>query len=136
MWEKYPRNMLFARAMSNGVAFHCPDVMNGIRVYAEGEIVERVPAPAEQSDGEEILEGTLADDTLAQADSGPDDTPLSEEESKELAEAITAAGVDDNDLTMLLTAVGVDCTDDLTQRSALELRQHLGGHLARKAAQS
>jgi hypothetical protein len=40
-WSQYPRNMLFARAMSNGVAFFCPDVTNG-RVYTEGEIEEPV----------------------------------------------------------------------------------------------
>lgn len=26
-WAKYPRNMMFARAMSNGVAWYCPDVV-------------------------------------------------------------------------------------------------------------
>lgn len=38
VWKKYPRNMLFARAMSNGVAWFCPDVMGGLRVYTEGEL--------------------------------------------------------------------------------------------------
>lgn len=37
-WKSYPRNMLFARAMSNGVAWYCPDVTGGLRVYAEGEV--------------------------------------------------------------------------------------------------
>lgn len=37
-YAKFPPNMLFARAMSNGVAFHCPEVTRGIRVYHEGEI--------------------------------------------------------------------------------------------------
>jgi len=32
-WKKYPRNMLFARAISNGVKWHCPDVMSGMPVY-------------------------------------------------------------------------------------------------------
>ena len=31
--DKYPRNMLFARAMSNGVRWYCPDVTNGNAVY-------------------------------------------------------------------------------------------------------
>lgn len=43
VWKKYPRNMLFARALSNGVAFHCPEVTYGVRVYAEGEISGRDP---------------------------------------------------------------------------------------------
>jgi hypothetical protein len=28
-WQKYPRNMLFARALTNGAKFHCPDVFMG-----------------------------------------------------------------------------------------------------------
>ena len=28
-WTKYPRNMLFARAMSNGVRWYCPDIFGG-----------------------------------------------------------------------------------------------------------
>jgi hypothetical protein len=28
-WEKYPRNMLFARALSNGAKWHCSDVFGG-----------------------------------------------------------------------------------------------------------
>jgi len=39
-WRAYPANMLFARAISNAVAFHCPEVTRGVRVYAEGEIAE------------------------------------------------------------------------------------------------
>lgn len=36
-WEKYPRNMLFARAMSNAIAFYAPDVFE-TRVYTPHEI--------------------------------------------------------------------------------------------------
>lgn len=36
--EKYPRNMLFARAMSNGVRWYCPDVFNGNAVYTPEEL--------------------------------------------------------------------------------------------------
>jgi hypothetical protein len=35
---KFPRNMLFARAMSNGVKWYCPDVTSGIAVYTPGEV--------------------------------------------------------------------------------------------------
>jgi hypothetical protein len=44
VWKNYPRNMLFARAISNGVAFFTPDVTT-TRVYTEGELDE-VPEPA------------------------------------------------------------------------------------------
>ena len=35
---KFPRNMLFARAMSNGVKWFCPDVFNGSAVYTPDEL--------------------------------------------------------------------------------------------------
>ena len=55
-WKTYPRNMLFARAMSNGVRWYVPDVFSGNAVYVpeeldDGEIVEvpmqeiRTPVP-------------------------------------------------------------------------------------------
>jgi hypothetical protein len=36
--DKFPRNMLFARAMSNGVKWYTPDVMNGNAVYTPEEL--------------------------------------------------------------------------------------------------
>lgn len=76
-WRAYPRNMLFARAISNGVKWHCPDVVGGA-VYTEGELEDVVeyapsvkpiaalpaeerqvteghssPAPAQTKDGED-----------------------------------------------------------------------------------
>jgi hypothetical protein len=56
--DKFPRNMLFARALSNGVRWYCPNVFAGNAVYipeelgadvdSEGEVVTvqaHVPAP-------------------------------------------------------------------------------------------
>ena len=51
--DKFPRNMLYARAMSNGVKWFCPDVTGGPvytpdelgeRVNEDGEIVDAMPA--------------------------------------------------------------------------------------------
>lgn len=36
--DRFPQNMLFARALSNGVRFHCPDIFFGISMYVPGEI--------------------------------------------------------------------------------------------------
>lgn len=36
-WAKYPRNMLFARAMSNGVKWNMPDLLGGMPVYTEAD---------------------------------------------------------------------------------------------------
>jgi len=40
--NKFPRNMLFARAMSNGVRWFCPDVFMGNTVYTPDELGESV----------------------------------------------------------------------------------------------
>lgn len=36
--KRYPRNMFFNRAMTNGVAWYVPEVMGGMRVYGLGEV--------------------------------------------------------------------------------------------------
>lgn len=37
-WKKYARNMLFARAMSNGVRWYAPDIFSGNAVYVPEEL--------------------------------------------------------------------------------------------------
>lgn len=37
VWKKYPRNMLFARALTNGARWYCPDVFSG-GVYTVEEL--------------------------------------------------------------------------------------------------
>ena len=37
-WKKFPRNMYFARAMSNGVRWYCPDVFGGTVAYTPDEL--------------------------------------------------------------------------------------------------
>ena len=36
-YKKIPRNMLFYRAISNGVKFYCPDLLGGVPVYTEAD---------------------------------------------------------------------------------------------------
>jgi hypothetical protein len=43
-WIKYPKNMLFARAFSNGVKWCCPDVFGGA-VYNESDSFQQEPEP-------------------------------------------------------------------------------------------
>ena len=49
MLEMFPRNLLFSRAISNGVRWYCPDVFAGNVVYTPDELdmgVETIDAPA------------------------------------------------------------------------------------------
>jgi len=37
-WKSYPKAMLFARALSQGVRWHCPDVLGGTTAYVPEEL--------------------------------------------------------------------------------------------------
>lgn len=63
--KKFPRNMLFARTMSNGVKWYCPDVFQtgvytpeelGALVDGDGEIINVTSQPAQGPQKEEPLE--------------------------------------------------------------------------------
>lgn len=56
--DKFPKNMLFARAISNGVKWFCPDVFSG-PVYTPEEMVDITPeevttASSEQKNGKAV----------------------------------------------------------------------------------
>lgn len=38
MWEKYPRNMLFSRALTNGIGWFCPDAFDTGKLYTPDEL--------------------------------------------------------------------------------------------------
>lgn len=41
-WKKYPENMLFARAISNGARLYCPDIFVGSPIYTPDELGAQV----------------------------------------------------------------------------------------------
>lgn len=49
-WKQYPKNMLFARAMSNGVRFYCADILGGNVVYTPEELDVDVTAEGDIAD--------------------------------------------------------------------------------------
>ena len=56
IWKKFPRNMLFSRALSNGVRWFTPDVVNGSTMYTPDEIDADVTI--DMATGEVITNGT------------------------------------------------------------------------------
>ena len=58
-WQKFPRNMLFARALSNGAKWFCADVFAGGSIYTPDELGANI-------DGEtgEIIEGQVVNSEL------------------------------------------------------------------------
>ena len=73
--EKYPRNMLFARAISNGVRWFCPDAFNGAAVYTpeelgadvdeDGNVVTIEPVKVEVTKPEPVKPTMTANQALA-----------------------------------------------------------------------
>lgn len=61
-FRNYPRNMFFARAISNGVRWYCPDVFLGAPVYTPDEL------GAETDDEGNVIEGQFE---IEQSQSGP-----------------------------------------------------------------
>jgi len=93
-WQKYTRNMLFARAMSNGVRWFVPDVFAGNAVYTpeelDGDIVEaeirEVKTPEPDSEAETVaaaaakIEQESGQDLLDAVEEVPLDEPEPEPE--------------------------------------------------------
>jgi hypothetical protein len=120
-WTKYPRNMLWARCISNGVNFHCPEVARGLRVYHEGEIgggdSPLTPGPpVTQSHVAPADVSSPADESIVDAEVVPDeDKPLTAAGRKKIAKAITDAGIDEK---LILQSAGFGSLDDITTVSA------------------
>ncbi len=76
--DKFPRNMLFARAMSNGVRWYCPDVMNGSVVYTPEELGADVDEDGNVVQTEEVIAGEFEPESEpAQLTPGADEKPAS-----------------------------------------------------------
>jgi hypothetical protein len=68
-WQKFARNMLFSRAMSNGVRWYCPDVFNGSAVYTPEELGAEVNA-----------DGDVINSTFVEKPADPE--PIPDEEAQ------------------------------------------------------
>lgn len=107
-WKAYPRNMLFARAMSNGVAFFCPEVTGGLRVYSDGEISGDETPPA-------------IDNAANEPEPEPTDADVISDDDQERERALQAAHdafgayvdarLDPDRLDLKLTELGADADD-------------------------
>jgi len=57
-WRKFPKNMLFARAISNGAKFFCAGIFAG-SVYTEGELDDSQPMTYETSNDIYVIESEV-----------------------------------------------------------------------------
>lgn len=81
-WNKYPRNMNFARAISNGAKWYCPDVFGGpiytpdeLGAVVDGETGEVIDMPAVDMTQPANIKPTNGKSAQGQA---PDEPPVKE----------------------------------------------------------
>ena len=130
--DRFPRNMLFARAMSNGVKWFCPDLTNA-PIYTPEELGAVVG-----EDGEAVVEGTYGE--VLMANGSTDKKPPvvvsvgehGERVETEVVEMATSAQLSEMDLlgnllygdnwpakrTQIINAATRDSTQDLTAQAA------------------
>jgi hypothetical protein len=83
-WQKYKRNMLFARAMSNGVNTFCPEVCRGGSVYT----------PADFDIAEEAIEKEPESESFKETETGSEDS-ITNIETGEVYDPNTEASADE-----------------------------------------
>lgn len=138
-WKKYPRNMCFARAMTNGARLHCPDLFAG-SVYVPEELLgdqalppATQPAAIDNGHAGELPSGAAtpappavgaaaADTATAAAPPAPTaspspDTrapgdPITEDEAARLRELADLHSITPAWLSMTLVNLGVDDVSD------------------------
>lgn len=71
VWQQYPGDLLFARAMTRGIRRYCPSVLAGMPSYTREELGENVHEPArpKATDEQLALIKQLKDDLRIDADS-------------------------------------------------------------------
>lgn len=116
-WKKYPRNMLFARAISNGQKWYAPDVYNGVTVYTPDELGASV-----DEDGN-IIEGKLSHNV---SESEPHKQTIRERYQELFDEAVSLCVAD------TAWEVSEKMTDDEIKALGIELRAKVDAKKAGK----
>ena len=104
-WKRAPRNMLFARALSNGVRWYCPDVFDvstyvpeelGADVDDEGNLVRvlatAAPAPKVAIEPAPAAPATAPVESIEDAEVLPE--PITQEQIALIMQVFKAAGID------------------------------------------
>jgi hypothetical protein len=115
MWTKYARNMLFARAMSNGARWHCPDIFGG-PVYTPEEM--GVPV---NEDGEPVAAAAVeVRGEVVEPEAGPSLSDLQLAARAELDRLLIGDGMDDAEKKAARTGAVKRINGDALPRTSAE----------------
>lgn len=103
-WQKYPKAMMFARCISNGVRSYCPDVFSGMLVYTPDELNARVSVSGDVIDGEEVKadepdakKETTQKDSVQEAEIVSEDDPATDDVSETIQDDESVSESNDSD---------------------------------------
>lgn len=126
-WKKYPKNMFFNRAMSNGVRWFTPDVFSGAPVYTAEEMgyanVDEHGAAitdTEPEEGEIVTDSPVADLPEEPMEAEIQDGPITANQIRHMFGALKERSVTNKDDALLIIhSIGrVDSTKQLTESTA------------------
>lgn len=127
-WKQYPRNMLWARALTNGARWYCADVFGG-PVYTPEEFgaavdEDGVPLPPEPAPGRRVGDSFKARVEAAPAPAHP--AAVTEKTVEAIAQRAERKGVDNDAMLALLADYHVETVWELSAGQARELYARLG----------
>lgn len=91
-WKNYPRNMLFARALSNGARWYCPSIFNGA-VYTHEELGYAIDEEGRAVDGDTTASTASSGNDLCTRDQRQEITKLNDLLGQQAAEYLTSQGI-------------------------------------------
>lgn len=103
-WAKYPEAMLFARALSQGVRWHCPDVTAGQPAYTPEEL------GADVDERGEVVTLPARQVVVEQGEAEPAKPTIAEGRAVKLADGMRAMGLRIVDVDMILGTAGIDAS--------------------------
>ncbi len=116
-YRKFPKNMLFSRALSNGAKWFCPDVFGGGPVYTPDELGAEV-----NGETGEVINAPVVDELPPPQPAVQPSAPrfLNADERGRVVAAIEAS---DHDLATIFGDVGIDTPDELTVLTAHQIHK-------------
>lgn len=109
-WRKYPRNLLMARALSNGARWYCPDVFGGA-IYTPEELREEQVVDVEVA--EPVAESTPETEELAEVPASDPKPPAEAGNGDKRKSAICS--------TIYRLAHKLNVSDELVKAKATEM---------------
>lgn len=111
-WKRYPKNMLYARAISNGAKWYCADVFGGSPVYLPDEIpgsgvkVNPETLEVESVSADAVIDGEI--EQIEQSEAGPPPTEPTPAKASASSAAKAKTPAKESEISRLIRETGTD----------------------------